>query len=176
MARSRWFYGLLGVAAITGGFTCLVNASALTIPRSMSTQNTVAKVSKQSHAIATEERSLTFHTAGIQKALMGDYHNAIVDYDQALLLSPKNPEIYYNRAVAHYSVGKSRLALQDLDRAIALQPTMAEAYANRGTVRLEAGDVGGAIADGKKAADLFEQQGEPELGAEMQDWLEQHKR
>jgi Flp pilus assembly protein TadD len=124
---------------------------------------------------ALEDRSWAFHTAGVRKALEGDYHSAIADYDQALILSPQNPEIYYNRAVAHYSVGDSHLALQDFDQAIQLQPTMAEAYANRGTVRLEAGNVVGAMADGRQAAQLFEQQGETDLAAEMQDWVNQHQ-
>ncbi len=132
-----------------------------------------ATVQGGSTGIAAEERALNFHTAGIQKALVGDYTSAIADYNYALMLSPQNPEIYYNRAVAHYSVGHTDLALQDFDRTLQIQPTMAEAYANRGTVRLGMGDTEGAIVDGKKAVELFEQQGELDLASEMQNWLQQ---
>ncbi len=170
MLTSRRLFGIFGTAAVMGGFLYLT--SAFTTNQSVHSQEKIAAVIKrQPQVSAAEERSLRFHTAGIRKALEGDYPNAIVDYDQALLLSPHNSEIYYNRAVAHYWVGKSRLALQDLDQAVQLQPSMAEGYANRGSIRLETGDVAGALSDARKAAKLFEQQGEPELAEEMQDWV-----
>jgi Flp pilus assembly protein TadD len=172
MVISRRFYGVLGVAAI-GSFIYFANALALPVPKISSQNGNEATVNAKPQESTTEARALSFHTKGIRKALNGDYFNAIVDYDQALMLSPHNPEIYYNRAVAHYSVGKSKLALQDWDRAIQLQPTMAEAYANRSILRLETGDRAGAFADGRKAADLFKQQGELTLSAEIQDWVQQ---
>lgn len=121
----------------------------------------------------TEERSLKFHTTGIQKALKGDYADAIVDYNQALALSPNNSEILYNRAVAYYSVGEVEKALQDFDRTIKLDSTMAQAYANRGAIRLESGDIEGARSDGQRAAALLDEQGEQGLAADIRTWLKQ---
>lgn len=120
-----------------------------------------------------EERSLKFHTAGIRKALEGDYVDAIDDYNQALALSPNNSEILYNRAVAYYSVGDVEKALQDFDRTIELDSTMAQAYANRGVIRLELRDIKGAHSDGQRAAALFEEKGEYGLAAEIRTWLKQ---
>ncbi|MGF1603997.1 MAG: tetratricopeptide repeat protein [Thermosynechococcaceae cyanobacterium] len=174
MVISHRFYWGIGTAAVISSLVCFIPA--LAIPASDSAQASAVTLGADPlQAAASEDRSLMLHTAGIRKALEGDYQDAIANYDQALNLSPQNPEIYYNRAVAHYSVGHPKLALDDFDHAIQLQPTMAEAYANRSTVRLEAGDAKGAIADGQKAAQLFEQQGEPDLAAEMQDWVNQHE-
>lgn len=124
-------------------------------------------------AVSRQEQSQMFFTAGIQKALQGDYKNAIQDYDQALRLTPSNSEVYYNRGVAYFSIGLSQNAIQDFDQAIALQPSMAEAYGNRGVIRSHLGDRFGALADYQKAMTLFQQQGDAAAAQQMQDWIKQ---
>lgn len=172
MATSHRIYWLLGITAVCSGVALFVTQMGSVKPGIASSEGLRAQGNV---AAAIEDRSLALHSEGIKKALLGDYPSAIADYDRALMLSPENPEIYYNRAVAHYSVGHSEQAVQDFDRAIQLQPTMAEAYANRSTLHLESGDPARALADGQRAVALFEQQGEPGLAAEMRDWLQQHK-
>ncbi|MGB7415604.1 MAG: tetratricopeptide repeat protein, partial [Thermosynechococcaceae cyanobacterium] len=132
-----------------------------------------ASSSDSAVVVAPEARSLELHSEGIRSALQGDYPEAIAKYDQALMLSPQNPEIYYNRAVAHYSEHHDQLAVQDFNRAIQLQPTMAEAYANRSMIHLDMGDPARALADGQKAVTLFDQQGEKEQAAEVRAWLQE---
>ena len=183
MTIPRSFYWLIGIAALLGGSLYFVTSNGSTVAgRANSSGETISRASSQSSAtksaaqISQEQQSHDLHVSGIQKALKGDYASAIVDYDQALALFPGNAEIYYNRAVAHYSVGSIDRALQDLDRAIKIQPTMAEAYANRGTVLLEMGDATGAITDAKKAAKLFDQQGESGLAVKMREWIKQNSR
>lgn len=184
-------FRLLGITAAISSLAVVANHPNWTEPSSAHSQDNskavVIAMSKNDigsnatpsqtdwpESIASEEQSLDLHTTGIQKALQGNYESAIDDYNRALRLSPYNPEIYYNRAVAYYSIGGATQALQNFDHAIQLQPTMAEAYANRGTIRLEVGDIEGALADGKKAAELFEQQGKLQLAAQMWDWVQQH--
>ena len=171
MTGSRWFCGLFGVVTLVGVAVYVVNA---TEPQKLSRANVQGVTTDYINAdYRKEEKSFDFHTAGIQKALQGDYSSAILDYDQALILSPQNPEIYYNRAVAHYSVGQPAKALQDFELALQIQPAMAEAYANRSVVRMEMGDKVGAVSDGNKAANLFEGQGEYGLASDIRNWLRQ---
>lgn len=158
--RQYWLFGIVG-----SGLAIAASCAVLLQPHVSEASNV--------EVVTAVDRSMRLHTAGIQKALQGDYADAIVDYDLALQLTPNHPEMYYNRGVAHYSVGKTQLALNDFDRAIELQPTMAEAFANRGMIRLEIGDRDGAIADGQQAAHLFLQQNQPSLSQEMQVWIEQ---
>lgn len=169
MAISHRNYWVLAITAIFSGFIFLVI--------NLTNRATLSGASAPESIVefSTEEQFLALHTSGIQKALQGDYPSAILDYNRALLLSTSNPEIYYNRAVAHYSIGDSSLALQDLDRAIQLQPTMAEAFANRSIIRSKLRDVKGAVADAQQAADLFSQQGNSALAENMQILVKQHE-
>lgn len=114
-----------------------------------------------------EESSVFFQTRGIEEAISGDYFSAIAAYDQALSLSPNNPDIYYNRAVAYYSIGNIKLALRDFEQMIQLQPNMAEAYANRGAIYFERGDIARALIDVRTASQLFEAQGQLQLAADV---------
>lgn len=147
----------IGMTAFIGSLIYAINAIGLQTPKDLAFGS----------PLTPEEQSLSRQIEGIQKALRGDYFGAMGDYDRALALSPNNPDIYYNRAVAYYSLGQSHLALEDFEHAIQLQPFMVEAYANRGTIRLEQGDTVGALSDVQKASELFEQQGQPHLATEI---------
>lgn len=109
---------------------------------------------------AREKKSQDYLMAGIQKALSGDYASAITSYDLAIQLASSNPEVYYNRGVAYFSIGDRDHAIKDFNHAIAINPTMAEAYGNRGTIRLLMDEPQSALSDFKKATQLFEKQGD----------------
>ncbi|WP_299485965.1 tetratricopeptide repeat protein [Acaryochloris sp. IP29b_bin.137] len=126
-------------------------------------------------ALSREDRSQILFSAGIQKALRGDYAHAIEDYDQALKLAPSNSEVYYNRGVAYFSINRPQNALQDFSQAIALQPKMAEAYGNRGLIRQTLGDRQGALADYQQARLLFQQKGDFPAAQQMEHWINQHE-
>jgi len=165
LRRNRWplFAVFISSSLILGVYqTVLANST------SHQSQAPIANV-----AVSRREQSQTLFTAGIQKALQGDYKNAIQDYDQALKLAPSNSEVYYNRGVAYFSIGLPQNAIQDFDQAITLQPSMAEAYGNRGMIRSHLGDRPGALADYQKAMDLFQQQGDASAAQQMQDWIKQ---
>ena len=124
-------------------------------------------------ALSREAQSHILFSEGIQKALMGDYKNAIQDYDQALNLAPSNSEVYYNRGVAYFSINRPQNAIADFNQAIALQPEMAEAYGNRGLIRLNLGDHQGALADYEEAKRIFQQRGDLSAAQQMQSWINQ---
>lgn len=124
-------------------------------------------------ALSREDRSQVLFSAGIQKALRGDYVHAIEDYDQALKLAPSNSEVYYNRGVAYFSINRPQSAIKDFSQAIALQPTMAEAYGNRGLIRQTMGDRKGALSDYQQARRLFQQKGDISAAEQMEHWINQ---
>ena len=64
----------------------------------------------------------------------GRYREAIVAYDQAVGLDPKDAIAYNNRGSAYYELQEYQKAMADYDRAIALAPKLAAAYNNRGIV------------------------------------------
>ncbi|NJK40629.1 MAG: tetratricopeptide repeat protein [Acaryochloridaceae cyanobacterium SU_2_1] len=123
--------------------------------------------------LADRDQSQAFFYQGIQKALQEDYDYAIQLYDQALYLTPDNSDIYYNRAVAYFSLGRFEEALQDFNQTIQLQPIRAAAYGNRAVVRLALGDRNGATSDYRQAMELFKAQGDLAAAQQMQTWIEQ---
>ena len=84
---------------------------------------------------------------------------AILDYNQAIIISPNNPKAYYNRALAYNRLGKSLQAVEDYSKAIQFNTNFADAYHNRGVTRFKLEEKEKAIADLRKAAQLFRQQG-----------------
>ncbi|MBD2559319.1 MULTISPECIES: serine/threonine-protein kinase [Nostoc] len=97
---------------------------------------------------------------GIHRFSFGDYKDAIEDYTEALKLDPNDVAAYNNRGNAYLELGNKKAANQDYSRAIAINPNNALAYYNRGVIRAKQKNKQGAIADLKKAAKLFQQQGE----------------
>lgn len=88
-----------------------------------------------------------FVTRGNDKRGKNDLAGALKDYEQAILLDPGAPAIYYHRGIAHHKKGDSKAALADYNQAIRLDPAYAQAYVNRGILRKDAGDLQGADAD-----------------------------
>lgn len=128
--------------------------------------NDVSQINSTETLHSREMKSQDYLMAGIQKALSEDYAGAITSYDLAIQLTSSNPEVYYNRGVAYFSIGHRDHAIKDFNRAIELNPTMAEAYGNRGTIRLLMDERQGALSDFRKAAQLFDKQ-EDHISAEM---------
>ncbi|WP_445247829.1 tetratricopeptide repeat protein [Microcoleus sp. OTE_8_concoct_300] len=61
-----------------------------------------------------------------------EYDRAIEDYNQALLLNPKDVDALYNRGNAYYNKGEYDRAIADYNQALLLNPKYAEALYNRG--------------------------------------------
>ncbi|PHJ57402.1 serine/threonine protein kinase [Nostoc linckia z18] len=97
---------------------------------------------------------------GIHRFSFGDYKGAIQDYTEALKLDPNDAAAYNNRGNAYLELGNRKAANQDYSQAIAIDANNALAYYNRGVIRAKQKNKQGAIADFRKAAKLFQQQGE----------------
>ena len=88
---------------------------------------------------------------GKKKYELGNYENAIADYDRAILLNPDHADVYNNRGNAKYKLGQHNAAIADYDRAILLNPDHAKAYNNRGNVKYKLERYFAAIADYDRA-------------------------
>jgi tetratricopeptide (TPR) repeat protein len=101
---------------------------------------------------ATRQRSAEdYISLGGAKAQRKDYQGAIADYNQALKLSPNNPDAYFRRSNAYFSVGNLQSATEDLNKVVQLNPKNGFAYAMRCAIRLTQKDIPGAVADGEEA-------------------------
>jgi tetratricopeptide (TPR) repeat protein len=110
-------------------------------------------------AIALDkENSGGFATAGWASkarlhAIRGDLEDAIVEYGQAIRLSPKLVPLYLDRAALWSRKGDTERALTDYAEAIKAEPKGALAYNSRGDFFRDQGQYDKAIADYDKAAE-----------------------
>ena len=88
-------------------------------------------------AILATNRGTTesFFDQGLAKFQLGQYQDAIADFDQAIQLQPDNADAYYNRGLAKLHLEQFEATILDYDRAVQLQPDNANAYYNRGLAK-----------------------------------------
>ena len=63
-----------------------------------------------------------YYNRGYVKFDLGQYQEALVDYDQAIELDPNSSLAYNNRGYAKANLGQYQEALTDYDQAIELDP------------------------------------------------------
>ncbi len=76
-----------------------------------------------------------------------EFEAALISFNQALALDPKNPVRYLDRARAQRAAGHSTQAMGDYDRALELKPGDPKALFERAELYLSSGDVAKAQAD-----------------------------
>ncbi|MBO3458376.1 tetratricopeptide repeat protein [Aetokthonos hydrillicola CCALA 1050] len=79
---------------------------------------------------------------------------------QAISLQQDQSLLFLSLGNSDFGSGKFVAAVTDYTHALEVNPNNAAAYYNRGEVRSKLGDKKGAIADLKKALDIFKSQGE----------------
>jgi tetratricopeptide (TPR) repeat protein len=99
-------------------------------------------------------RAAVFAEAGSAWALAGEPDRAFAAATMALTLSPDDPALLLDRAVASGSAGRYAEALEDLDRAVAFDPYRAEAWALRGAAKRQLGRTEEAERDVARALSL----------------------
>ncbi len=77
---------------------------------------------------------------GFTYAKMGDYHQALRAYGEAIAASDRYTYAYYNRALAYMMLGEYTKAISDFNDAIRLEPANAEYYFKRGIAYQQLGD------------------------------------
>jgi tetratricopeptide (TPR) repeat protein len=99
-----------------------------------------------------------YYHRGLAYYDLGEILNAVSDFTEALKLNPQSVESYYCRALARVALKNLPGALADLEQVIRLNPHYAAAYHLRGTVYRKQGSILLAIANFKKAAELYLEQ------------------
>jgi tetratricopeptide (TPR) repeat protein len=82
---------------------------------------------------------------------IGDYNNAIKDFDEAIRLIPNLAGAFYGRGNAWSAKNEYDRAIRDYDEAIRLDPNDALNYSKRGFAWLAKGDHSNAISDYNEA-------------------------
>ncbi len=111
------------------------------------------------HSTYTEyHRGLTWQHRGIEASTSEEKQNAfekaIRHYTEALALKTDDPDIYYNRGLAHFNIDEYNNAISDYTKAIELKPDYADAYYHRGLTYVNSGQYDNAISDYTKAIEL----------------------
>ena len=104
----------------------------------------------------------SFLNRGLAYYKLGNYVNAIADYNQVIKLKPIDFRAYYNRALAKSESQHYQEAISDYNQTLSLMPVqdtfqLAQVYNDRGTNRLMLKDNLGAIADFDQAIHLNQQ-------------------
>ncbi|MEM7725334.1 MAG: tetratricopeptide repeat protein [Cyanobacteria bacterium P01_A01_bin.45] len=93
---------------------------------------------------------------------LGEFLQAVSDYTHVLKLDSQNPQAYYSRALARLALKNLPGTLDDVENTIAVNHNYAPAYDLKGIVRRKQGFIHDAIANFKKAAQLYLEQKDKE--------------
>jgi tetratricopeptide (TPR) repeat protein len=124
---------------------------------------------EQSRGIIHEEAITGFLRASAYFAVK-NYGRAISDYSRAIEHSPRSPEIYFNRGIAHEKAGKFVRAIEDYTHAVSVDPQYCKAYCNRASLLWSQGETKQALEDMKKAARLGVREMQAFLKSKGIDW------
>ena len=91
-----------------------------------------------------------YNIIGSTNLAIGNYKEAIRNFNAAIIINPTKPNIYYNLGIAYHHFGDMQKAIKKYKKAISLNPNNAEVYCNMGMSLKELGDIQGAIANYQK--------------------------
>ena len=100
-------------------------------------------------------RAYAYVTRGQEKAKAKRYDEAIVHFDKAIKLNPKNSVSYYERGHAKFAFGRHKAAIADFDKALQLNSEVVYTYFARGHAKHTLGDYEGAIVDLDRVIQLY---------------------
>ena len=89
----------------------------------------------------------TYIEQGVAKAALGQYQEAITEFDAALRLDPNSVVALANRSLVLIRLGRYEEAIADYDTALHLAPEEVVFWANRGAAKAALGRYEEAIAD-----------------------------
>jgi tetratricopeptide (TPR) repeat protein len=97
-----------------------------------------------------------YHVRAYAYHQIGEFQNALTDFNQAIALNPGLTEAYNNRGLLkHEKLNDPVGAMADFNRAIAIKPSYENAYYNRGRLKhKKLNDSQGALADYNQAIAL----------------------
>ncbi len=92
---------------------------------------------------------------GTAYAQIGEYSEALKDFNAAIAMNPNYYQAYNNRALLHYKTKKYEQAMTDYNEAIRLAPKYHLAYIGRGRLHQRMKRVSLALADFSHAIDIY---------------------
>jgi tetratricopeptide (TPR) repeat protein len=92
-------------------------------------------------------RAKALYNRGIALQDKGDLDRALVDFNEAIQLNPKDANAFNNRGITHKDKGDLDRTLADFNAAIRLGPTDPDGYFGRGSVHERTRDYEAALVD-----------------------------
>lgn len=105
------------------------------------------------HCVRPNEAD-AYNEKGIFYANVGEYPEAIEDFNKAIRLTPNHIHALNNRGLAYAKLGKFQLAMEDINNAIRMEPDFINAYINRGIVYFTQGNKQSGCRDAQKACEM----------------------
>ena len=96
-------------------------------------------------------KSESHFKVGMEFAQLKLLKNAIDEFDLAIKLNPKNPNIYRKKGLILFGMSRYDEAKTNYEKAISLNPQDTQAYINLGMVNYTTGNRTEALADWEKA-------------------------
>ena len=93
---------------------------------------------------------------------MGDFRQAIADYNQTLRIHPRKIDAYINRGLIYCKLGNYAEAIEDQNKALKLNPNLANIYHIRAETYRNLGNLKATLYDLQKAAEIYQKQGKQE--------------
>lgn len=105
--------------------------------------------------LGTHDLASTYVNRGVLHLAMGQYGDALKDFDAAIGIEPQLGEAFVNRGAALIGQGHDAAGIAEIDRGLALNPSEPEkAYFNRALAKERLNDLKGAYYDYKRAVEL----------------------
>jgi WD40 repeat protein len=114
-----------------------------------------------------------WNNQGVAKLKQKAYAAALTDFQQAIQLNSQYTAAYYNRGLTYTYLKRYQAAIDDFDKVVAAVPTYADAYYSRGICWAQLGDRQAAVENVRKAAELYQQQGQEQMYQRTVEFLSQ---
>lgn len=114
-----------------------------------------------------------WNNQGVAKLKQKAYAAALTDFQQAIQLNSQYTAAYYNRGLTYTYLKRYQAAIDDFDKVVAAVPTYADAYYSRGICWAQLGNRQAAVENVRKAAELYQQQGQEQMYQRTVEFLSQ---
>jgi tetratricopeptide (TPR) repeat protein len=106
--------------------------------------------------ISCTESANSHNLRGLKLYQAGKYEEALLEYNKAIEIQPKDYAYYFNRARTYLEMGETAKAISDYTKVIELSPDLFlfRAYYGRGYTHFEAHQYDAAIADFNKSISI----------------------
>ncbi|THB67982.1 MAG: tetratricopeptide repeat protein [Desulfovibrio sp.] len=101
----------------------------------------------QAEMVQGEEIGLALMYRGYAGYVLGEYDEALVDYEQAESFRAEDPDLFYERGLVKHELRDQEGAIADYDRTLELDPDYLEAYLDRGLAWQALEEYDKALAD-----------------------------